>query len=386
MWNEELLYVGGFLARAGYELEMDQIRKLWTGAIGKTPSDQPDVELVAWLHARALHAMRFFTFHQSTPLAEVSRKMETSFFLCGGPRHPFPLMSTVGVRDVSEVRIPDAAFSEFVKELPVVPEEVLIGARRMVDALQDRGMVKNIEFMDVLRELRARPLNEVEMIACFKWWIGIQNQGEARTLARIRTELLNAAVLCVGERGSSDERIIPMSTIQTFLNTRTMGAIPTDGPLPAHLLPVSVSRHLDPNQLSTAFPWREFTTIDWIRHVTITPGPSVEHDITQSPQWSERVFQVLARMWPNMAKGNQEETVVLLRDKACVPTSAGMKLPQEAYFQSAHIFKDLPIVQLPSGVPVRGTLEKVFTAIGVRKHVDLQIVFNRCAYPTAYVG
>ena len=85
-------------------------------------------------------------------------------------------------------------------------------------------------------------------------------------------------------------------------------------------------------------------------------------------------------MWPNMAKGNQEETVVLLRDKACVPTSAGLKLPQEAYFQSAHIFKDLPIVQLPSGVPVRGALERVLTAVGVRKHVDLQIVFNRCAY------
>lgn len=359
---------------------MDQIRQLWAGATGKTSTTQPDLELITWLRARALHAMRFFTFHQSTPLAEVSRKMETAFFLCGGPRHPFPLISTVGVRDASDVRIPDAAFSEFVKELPVIPEEVLSGARRMVDALQDRGMVKNIEFMDVLQELRARPLTESEMIACLKWWVGAQNQGEARTLARIRTELLNAAVLCIGEKGSADERIIPMSTIQTFLNTRSMGAIPTDGPLPAHLLPISVGRHLDPNQLSTAFPWRELTTIDWIRHVTSASDLGVDHDITKSPQWSERVFQVLARMWPNMAKGNQEETVVLLRDKACVPTSAGLKLPQEAYFQSAHIFKDLPIVQLPSGVPVRGALERVLTAVGVRKHVDLQIVFNRCAY------
>ena len=157
---------------------MDQIRQLWTGATGKSPSAQPDAELVTWLRARALHAMKFLTFHQSTPLAEVSRKMEAAFFLCGGPRHPFPLISTVGIRNASDVRIPDAAFSEFVKELPVVPEEVLSGARRMVDTLQDRGMVKNIEFMDVLQELRARPLSESEMIACFKWWgTGMQQSG-----------------------------------------------------------------------------------------------------------------------------------------------------------------------------------------------------------------
>ncbi|KZT69065.1 hypothetical protein DAEQUDRAFT_751065 [Daedalea quercina L-15889] len=377
VWNEELLYVGGFLARAGYELEMDQIRQLWTGAAGKDPSAEPDEELTAWLRAKALHAMKFFTFHQSTPLAEVSRKMESAFFLCGGPRHPFSLISTAGVRNASDVRISDAAFSEFVKELPVIPDDVLSGAKPMIDALQDRGMVKNIEFMDVLQELRARPLMESEMTACFKWWVGVQNQGEPRTLSRIRTELLNAAVLCVGEKGTADERIIPISAIQTFLNTRTTGAIPTDGPLPAHLLPVSVSRHLDPNQLSAAFPWREFTAIDWIRHVTSAPGLDVEHDITKSAQWADRVFQVLARMWSNMAKGNQEEAVTLLRDKACVPTSAGMKPPQESYFQSAHIFKDLPIVQMPSGAPVKGALERVLAAIGVRKHVDLQIVFNR---------
>ncbi|KAH9934863.1 uncharacterized protein B0H18DRAFT_1114703 [Fomitopsis serialis] len=377
VWNEELLYVGGFLARAGYELEMDQIRQLWAGAMGQTPSAKPDEELTAWLRARALHAMKFFTFHPSTPLAEVSQKMESAFFLCGGPRQSFSLISTTGVRNATDVRIPDAAFSEFVKELPVIPDEVLSGAKRMIDALQDRGMVKNIEFMDVLQELRARPLAESEMIACFKWWVGVQNQGEPRNLARIRTELLNAAVLCVGEKGTAHERIVPMSSIQTFLNTRTMGAIPTDGPLPAHLLPVTVSRHLDPSQLSTAFPWREFTTIDWMRHITGLSGLDVDHDITKSPQWAERVFQVLARMWPNMAKGNQEEVVTLLRDKTCVPTSAGMKLPQEAYFQSAHIFKDLPIVHMPSGTLVKGALEKIITAIGVRKHVDLQIIFNR---------
>ncbi|TFY51778.1 hypothetical protein EVJ58_g10387 [Rhodofomes roseus] len=377
VWNEELLYVGGFLARAGYELELDQIRQLWAGVAGQNPSAKLDKELTTWLCARALHVMKFFTFHQSTPLAEVSRKMEAAFFLCGGPRQPFPLISTAGVRNASDVRIPDAAFSEFVKELPVIPDEVFSGAKRMIGALQDRGMVKNIEFMDVLQELRARPLAESEMIACFKWWIGVQSQGEARTLGQVRTELLNAAVLCLGEKGTADERIIPMSSIQTFLNTRTMGAIPTDGPLPAHLLPVSVSRHLDPNQLATAFPWREFTAIDWIRHITSATEFDVDHDMTKSPQWAERVFQVLARMWPSMAKGSQEETVTLLRGKTCVPTSAGLKLSEEAYFQSAHIFKDLPIVHLPSGAPVKGALEKVLTAIGVRRHVDLQIVFNR---------
>ena len=290
-------------------------------------------------------------------------------------------MSTAGVRISKEVRLPDPTFSAFVKQLPVLPDEILMEAKRMVAALQTRGMIKDIKWPDVLDELRQRPLPEGEMIACLKWWVGLYKQGGTPDLLRIRTELLNAAVLVTG---TSSEGILPLNSVQTFLNMRNMGSfVPVnDGaPLPKHLLPLSVSKHFDAVDLQSSFPWRELSILDWLQHV-INPevtNAGVQHDITSSAPWAERVFVILARAWPSLSKEDQNDICKLLNYKSCVPTTSGFKRPDESYLQNANVFKDLPIVTLPSGTIIKGPLEKVFIAMGVRKHVELQIVFDRCA-------
>lgn len=199
-------------------------------------------------------------------------------------------------------------------------------------------------------------------------------------LARARPELINAIILTLGTPGSSDEKIIPISAVKTFLNTRNYGAaIPTDGPLPTHLLPLSISRHFDPQLLVSAFGWRELTIGEWLRHILDpkTTAINVEYDLARSAQWAERVLNAVARVWPSCGKDVQADIVSLLEDKTCIPTSAGIKVPGGAYFQSAHVFSDLPLVTFPSGTAIKGNLEKMLQSLGVRKHVDLQIVFNR---------
>lgn len=218
------------------------------------------------------------------------------------------------------------------------------------------------------------------MIACFKWWIELYRAGAVKQIERARTELLNAAVMITGTPGGTDEKIVPLASIETFLNKSSTGAhIPLDGPLPGHLLPPSVSRHFDPQMLKAAFGWTEFTLVDWLQYILDPQVRSAdpEHDLSLSAPWAERVLSVLSRAWTSSPKAVQESVATLLRDVACVPTIAGLKLPREAYFQNAHVFPDLPLVKLPSGTPIKGALEKVLEAIGVRKHVDLQIVFNR---------
>lgn len=286
------------------------------------------------------------------------------------------------MRNASDVRLPNATFATFIKQLPVLPDEVLSEGKRMVTSLQSRGMIRDISWTDVLEELRKRPLLEDEMIACLKWWIGTYKQGNTAELSRIRTELLNAAVLITGTPGGSDEGILQLNTVQTFVNMRKMGGlvpIEEGAPLPKHMLPLSVSKHLDPTELLASCPWRELSVLDWIQHI-INPQVArlnIEHDITKSAPWAERVFLVLARSWPSLSQTAKDDICMLIRDKDCVPTSSGMKLPATAYFEHANIFKDLPVVTLPSGTTVKGTIEAVFKAIGVRDHVELQIVFDR---------
>jgi hypothetical protein len=376
VWNRELLYVGGFLARTAYEVELDTIRELWKGASSSLSGPKP--ELQEWFKKRSLHALKFFTFHASTPSSDVSNLLEAAFFSCRTDQS-FSIISTAGVRNASEVRLPDVTFSAFLKQLPVLPEEALTGASLMVTSLQNRGLIKAITFADVLNELRSRPLTEEEMVACLKWWIGLNSRGEHSTDPGIRTELLNAAVLLIGTAGSADERILPLASVRTFINPKNP-FVHLDGPLPNHALPLSVAKSLPSDSLAQCFPWTELSIVDWLQHLTeaAVRAADAEHDINRSAPWAERVLTTLTRSWSSLSNGMKDQVVALLKNQACIPTSGGMKIPEQAYFANANIFNDLPVVTLPSGVLIKGPIEKVLQALGVRKHVDLQVVFNRC--------
>jgi hypothetical protein len=381
VWNKELLYVGGFLARSAYEFELANVQSLWRGAtITGSPFFPPEDALQLRLQSQALHALKFFAFHQSTPSPDVSTLLETAFFSCGA-NGPFLLISTAGVRNASEVRLPDSTFAGFLKQLPMLPEEVMKSAERMVISLQTRGMIKSITFDDVLTELRSRPLMVQEMIACLRWWIGLNERGVEIDLLPIRMELLHAAVLAMGKSGSADEKILPLAAVKTFINTRGVGSnIPLDGPLPDHLLPVTVSKNFSPDALLSSFPWTELSIIDWLQHVCnpTVLSDAVEHNINLSAPWAERVITVLVRAWPSLPNQMKLDISSLLKNMTCIPTSGGLKVPEQAYFANANIFHDLPVVTFPSQTTIKGPLERVLQALGVRKHVDLQIVFNRC--------
>jgi len=302
--------------------------------------------------------------------------MENAFFTCA-TTHPFSIISSEGVRSASQVYVPDPEFSGFLKRLPMISEDIVNGAKTMVAALRARGMIKNITFVDVLSELRLRPLSETEAVACLKWWVGVTKQGDNAKLGQGRSQLLETLVVSIP---GPPEKFMKLSDARTFLNSRTGGAIiPTDGPLPSTLLPTSITRSFDPVVLSSVFPWKQLSIVDWLSHV-IDPkvaAATAEFDITHSATWAERVLSVLARAWPALAKATQEDVVKMLSSKTCIPTSIGLKTPGEAYFSSVNLFRDLPIVTMPSGMVVKGALEKVLQALGVRKHVELQIVFDR---------
>jgi hypothetical protein len=352
---------------------------MWEGAAEvKGPGGLPDEEVQTWLRRRALHALKFFTFHPSTPSPVVSNSMEAAFFTCA-TTHPFSIISSEGVRSASQVHIPDVEFSGFLKRLPVICDDIVNGAKTMIGALRSRGMIKNITFVDVLNELRLRPLSETETIACLKWWIGVAKQGNNPNLLQGRSQLLDALVVSIT---GPPEKIMKLSDAQTFLNSRAGGAIiPTDGPLPSTLLPTSITRSFDPDVLVSVFPWKQLSIVDWLRHATDpkVAGANAEFDITHSAPWAERVLSVLARAWPSLAKNAQEDVIKILSPKSCIPTSTGLKKPDQAYFSSVNLFRDLPIVTMPSGAVVKGTLEKVLQSLGVRKHVELQIIFDRSA-------
>ncbi|KAF9650775.1 hypothetical protein BDM02DRAFT_3140374 [Thelephora ganbajun] len=378
VWNKELLFVGGFLARAAYELEMQDLNTYWDASVApKKPGEPLDPELWKCFHDKAGHNLQFFTFHPSTPSSIVSSEMRFAFFHCAVGGQPFPVVSSAGIKSAFDVRMPDAGLSGFLRDLPVFPEELLGSSKSMVAALQENGMLKDVTFVDVLKELRERPLSEGEMVACLQWWINTSEQGPTG-INDIRRKLLGAAVLTVGSSDTGNERTISLRRIRTFMNPRNV-AVPMDGPLPDHLLPMGVSRKFESTQLQESLQWRELTVLEWVQHIT---GRAVytrrnEFNITKSPVWAGRVLRVLARYWSTLPNGSRLSIVKLLGRLACIPTSGGMMRPSKAYFSNAGIFHDIPVVNLPSRVKIKGNLRRVLVDMGVQEHVDLKIVFNQ---------
>ena len=358
---------------------MQAASQWWDTLVTSKNSGEPlDKELQKWFYSKAAHIMQFFTFHSSTPSAVVSTELQSAFFNCTTLERPFSIISTTGIKPAVDVRMPDPTFTAPLKELPVFPGELKDGSKPMIAALQERDMLKDATFYDILEDLRGRSLSEEEVVSCLKWWIGISAKNPAPAgIDDMRQEFLNAVVVTVSTSANGDKRTMPLKGIKTLMNQQTV-AIPMDGPLPSHLLPTSISQKVDLAHLEQHLQWKAFTILDWAKGV-VDPAVYAQSNfnIVGSPDWADHVLQILGRHWEGMTGSTQASVVELFSDLACIPTSAGMKVPEEAYFAKADFFPDLPVVNLPSVTQIKGNLKELLTQLGVRKHVDIQTIYDR---------
>ncbi|KWU45472.1 hypothetical protein RHOSPDRAFT_28836 [Rhodotorula sp. JG-1b] len=375
-WNRELLWAGGVLARTVFEAEMDEVGRLWKQAAGPTGT-AVDAALRTQLEQRVLHLVRFFSFDKSTPQEIVGSLTENSFFASNSASTSPMLLSTVGPAPAHKLRLPSPQLAGFVKSIPVVPATLADGAPRFLTTLRDRGLVRDISLDDVFADLSSHALTLDEAAECFKWW---------RTLAadrsyspRLLDRLKEATMLSVPETGGSSEVAVrPLDAYRTFVNPKI---VPLDMPLPAHTLPFSLSRQLASGDLVRVFGFRELSLVDWFRHVT-SPALSgqtapADTNLLLNAVFAEKVIAVLAKHWQQVPAPQQAEIVEIAGKLAFIPTREGLKVPGQAYFPNVSLFDDLAIVALPSGANLKGNFERVLLALGVRRHVELQLIFTR---------
>ncbi|KAL4402869.1 hypothetical protein ACI68E_000644 [Malassezia pachydermatis] len=359
-WNIELLSIGGFVARAVYENEMQRLGAQWL--------QLKDKEQDAVLE-RALHAMRYFAFHRSSPSTRVAQALEDAFFACC-TRPCISLLSTQGLRSSDQVRFPSAMLADFCREIPVLPPAHIEAAETFVMQLRARQMVRDITMDDVFGELGRRPLSPDEMTACLQWWCQVAQHPSYEP--SLRSRLLRAAVV------TTESGVQPLNEVTTFLHT---GKLPPTVPLPPTCLVYSVSRSFRPAELQAVFPWHELSVSAWLTYmISLDQSPSqdvrTQHGLTHSPANAEAVLSTLAWAWGHLPKAQMHSVIEELQPLACIPTRAGMQRPGDAYFASVSLFSDLPVVVMPT-MPVKGPLEKLLEALGVRRHVAIQLIFDR---------
>ncbi|KAL4065267.1 hypothetical protein J3A83DRAFT_4099689 [Scleroderma citrinum] len=355
-WNEELLYIGGFMARLIYEQAMGSVRNSWLAGAEQAREE-------------GLSLMKSFTFRPSTPDPKVADLLRNAFFECS--KSPsFPVVSNLGIRDSKDVRFPNPTFALFMKQRPVIDNSLLPEHATMIVHLPKRYKVTTYIFRDVMEELAQRTLTEHEMIACVAWWVELFRKGTAE--AKYNREFIRCAKFQPALQGSN--RDVKLVDIRKFVNAKGSGSYILAGdPLPPDTIPIAFTAQLDPNAIRASLGWEEMTILDWVRYLT-SPGLHHEHDIRVSTRFVNRVLGVLQSSWQSLEVVEKFQIIELMQGIEFIPTNRGPMKPKDAYFQEVDLFDDLPVVQ---DLDID---EQVLEALGVRNDISWNDIKPRLSH------
>lgn len=349
-WNIELLRVAGLACRISYASEMAEIQ-------ARTKAESVDA-----LVPRTIYTLQQYTANASHPSTVLGQKIDEAFWSCSKERS-IPILSTKGVMASKNVRMPAETLS-FLGEVPMVPQQLATEAVAFMLSLHRRGFITELTMQDIRQGLESRALNEEELIEFLRWCGAKLESGEI-DIPGSRSLFENTVANIDVQPDKNSGRILALGDISTYVNP---ARITPTLPLPSDTIPFIFTKSMTAKQLQM-FGWIELSMVRWLRHLTSPPQLT---EFTTSETLALSVLSLASKCWEQL-DGTAKETVVkILTPHAIMPTKVGLRRPQESYFPTVKLFDDLPTVKA-----FAGSKEKFLLALGVRKTIDLPMVFAR---------
>ena len=375
-WNMEMLRAAGIISRIAWTGEINALKEKLLQDFKDSKIPKPTNKEIDKVLPEAIHLLNQFTFQESTPSSQVGTLVEEAFWTCNETA-AIEILSSRGILPSQEVRIATEELS-FVDGIPVLPSSLMQYANGFVKKLVDYGIVTDITTSDIKKELERQAINENQLIEFLKW-LGHKARIEEIGPAIVRS-LLDVAVANQNTGGDTTQgKVIVLSEIKHFINP---SKIPGNVPVPPNTLPFEITKNVTRVDLE-AFGWEDLQIVPWLRWLVESAGEtghlSKEQDVTHSASFAAVVLPVISKQWDGLSQSSKSTVVSLLSTRTVIPTKFGMRRPTDAYFPSVRLFEDLPIV---SGL--QSVKEKFLTALGVRKTVELGLVFNRLMSPPDY--
>lgn len=367
-WNIEMLRVAGIACRVAFTGEMAELKAKLDRTMSVNNQKKLTKEDLTAVMPSAVHVFQQYNYEESTPSSKVGQYIEEAFWMCN-QKASIDILSTRGVLPSQKVRVATEDLS-FVEGIPVVPEELVTKAPDFTGKLRDYGLLSDITTGDIKRELEAQALSETQAVELIKWACAKVSKQEID--ASVVQTLFDGTVASVDEAfiKISSSPVIQMGQIKTFVN---VAKIPAEMPTPPDTIPFRLTKSITMGQLSS-IGWEELQIVPWLRWIIETDARWVVDggSLTGSAAVASQVLPVVSKAWDTLSQSSKATVVDLLVPRTVIPTKRGMKKPPQAYFASVKLFDDLPVV---SGL--QGVKEKFLSALGVRKTVELNVVFDR---------
>lgn len=365
-WNMEMLRAAGIVCRIAWSTEMQELQeKIRREANGRSKIRMDEVNPFL---DEAITAFKNFTYRESTPSAAIGQLLEDAFWTCS-KKASIEVVSTCGVLPTHEVRVAPKDLT-FMAGIPIIPERLATEAKQLVGKLVDFGLITEVTVSDIKLALESSPLSAVQ-VAEFLGWLTKQStrgQLDKTTIAN----LLAVAVVNDDKPESERGQILQLGEMQHFLNpSRT----PVDLPVPPSVMPFKFTKSMSKHELES-LGWEELQIVPWMRWLIAQSGNrqilSENQDVTRSPEFSSQILPLLSKHWDSLSQSSKSSLVDLLTNHTIVPTKFGMKKPSDSYFPNVKLFDDLATIKGLGNVK-----DKFLIAIGVRKTVELGMVFER---------
>jgi hypothetical protein len=376
-WNLEMLRAAGITCRIAWAAEMAAMRSRILPRGNAQRSSKIRKDDIVGLLPEAVHVANQFVFRESTPSPFLGQTIEDAFWICNHSAS-IEVLSTCGIIPSHQVRIAPKDLS-FMDSIPVLPDEFVSGAKDFVRRLTDFGLVTDVTVSDIKRELEAstlRPKQAIEFLA----WLGRRAASGQLDASSVRS-LLGVAVANDEDSEGNLSRLLIFADISGFLNPQR---IPPHLPSPPSVIPYKFTKNLGHQEIE-ALGWTELQIVPWTRWLINNAGDrsvlSAEQDMTAAPSFAALVLPVLSRQWESLSQSSKQSVINVLMPQSVIPTKLGMRRPAETYFSSVRLFDDLPVVHGLSGVK-----EKFLATLGVRKTVELGVIFDRLLNTTDSTG
>ncbi|KAJ5669223.1 hypothetical protein N7462_010293 [Penicillium macrosclerotiorum] len=366
-WNLEMLRAVGIVCRIAWSAEMSTIKSKVLAKVDSSRSRIRKEDIVDVL-PEAIHTANQFVFRESTPSSVLGQTIEDAFWMCNKTAS-IEILSTCGVIPSHQTRIAPKDLS-FMDSIPALPDEFVSQAKEFVQRLTEFGLVTEITVSDIKRELESNTLRPNQIVE-FLTWLG--RKTATGQLDRMSVQsLLRVAVAHDENQEGQPTKLIIFADITGFLNPQR---IPADLPVPPSVMPFRFTKALNKQELE-ALGWVELQLVFWLRWLVMNAGDRSllveDHDMTQSPSFAGQILPVLSKHWDTLSSSAKDTIITTLQPQTVIPTKLGMKQPGQTYFASVRLFDDLPVVHGLNGVK-----EKFLVALGVRKTVELGVIFDR---------
>ncbi|KAM0713568.1 hypothetical protein Q7P37_010530 [Cladosporium fusiforme] len=367
-WNVEMLRVAGIACRVAYTGEMAELKAKLDRAKSVNGTKAVSKEDVAAVMPSAIHAFKQYTYEESTPSSRVGACIEEAFWMCSR-KASIDILSTRGVLPSQQARVASEDLS-FVEGIPVVPDELMTKASEFITKLRDYGLLSDITTSDIKRELEAQALTEKQVVELLKWAC-TKTSRQSMDASEVQS-LFDGTVAGIDEEfiGLSSSPVIQLGQIRNFVNT---SKIPAELPAPPHTMPFRLTKGLTASQLSS-IGWEELQIVPWLRWIVESnsqgfgPGQTFE----TSPNVASQILPVISKSWEGLSQSSKQTVADLLVPRTVIPTKLGMRKPPQSYFASVKLFDDLPTI-----TGLQGVKEKFLGSLGVRKTIELTVVFDR---------